>query len=238
MKKIVGLILLSCYSFISSAQKQFVVDPNAEMRTVNGSYHTIVVSGGIDIYLSQSDKEELAVSATDDKIKAGIKTVIENSILRIYYEGDKVWSNKNKAMKAYVSFAQLQKLEASGASDIVIAGEIKLPSLFIKLTGASDLKGRVTVNSLTMDLSGASDMRISGTATEVVIECSGASDVKGYDLISDICTAKASGASDINITVNKELNANASGASDIYFKGTGVIKSNQVSGVSNISRKK
>ena len=231
MKKIVGLILLSCYSFISSAQKQFVVDPNAEMRTVNGSYHTIVVSGGIDIYLSQSDKEELAVSATDDKIKAGIKTVIENSILRIYYEGD-------KAMKAYVSFAQLQKLEASGASDIVIAGEIKVPSLFIKLTGASDLKGRVSVNSLTMDLSGASDIRISGTATEVVIECSGASDVKGYDLISDICTAKASGASDINITVNKELNANASGASDIYFKGTGVIKSNQVSGVSNISRKK
>ncbi len=141
-------------------------------------------------------------------------------------------------MKAYVSFAQLQKLEASGASDIVIAGEIKVPSLFIKLTGASDLKGRVSVNSLTMDLSGASDIRISGTATEVVIECSGASDVKGYDLISDICTAKASGASDINITVNKELNANASGASDIYFKGTGVIKSNQVSGVSNISRKK
>ena len=93
------------------------------------------------------------------------------------------------------------------------------------------------VTSLIMDLSGASDVTISGSASVVVIESSGASDVKGYDLVTDMCTAKASGASDVNITVNKELNARASGSSDIYYKGSAVIKDMQSSGASNISRK-
>ena len=70
------------------------------------------------------------------------------------------------------------------------------------------------------------------------IESSGASDVKGYDLVTDECTAKASGASDINITVNKVISANASGASDIYFKGEALIKDMHSSGASTVGRKR
>ena len=139
-------------------------------------------------------------------------------------------------MRAYVSFKQLEKLDASGASDIVVTGEIKVSSLVLKLSGASDFKGAVLVNALNIDLSGASDVSISGTASVVNIESSGASDIKGYDLTSDICTAKASGASDIKITINKELNAHASGASYIYYKGSAVIKDIQSSGASSIRK--
>lgn len=238
MKKILFLVIFSWVSVMVFAQKQFVVDPNAEIRSVNESFNAIVVTGGIDIYISQSDREELAISASEDKYKEGIKTTVINKVLKVYYDGDKGWNSRSKNLKAYISFKELERLEANGASDIIIAGEVKVPSLLIKLTGASDLKGRLTVSTLTVDLSGASDARISGTATEATIECSGASDVKGFDLVTDNCTAKASGASDINITVNRELNANASGASDIYFKGTAVIRSHQNSGASNISRKK
>lgn len=238
MKKIIILFLFSGLSIMAFAQKQFVVDPNAEIRTVNESYHAIVVSGGIDLYLSQSDREELAISASEDRFKSGIKTEVTNKVLKIYYDGDKNWNNRNRNLKAYVSFRELEKLEASGASDIIIAGEVKVPSLLIKLSGASDLKGGVQVNSLTINLSGASDVRISGAANEATIDCSGASDVKGFDMVIEKCTAKATGASDINITVNKELNANASGASDIFYKGTAVIISQQSSGASSISRKK
>jgi len=105
------------------------------------------------------------------------------------------------------------------------------------LSGASDFKGGVKVNSLKLDLSGASDVHISGTANTVDIESSGASDVKGYQLVTDMCNATASGASDINITVNKEISANASGASDIYFKGAALIRDIHTSGASSVSRK-
>ena len=130
MKKIFFLFTVLCFSVIVNAQKQFVVDPNAEIRSLNGSFNSIIVSGGIDLYISQSDKEELAVSASEEKFIAGIKTIVQNNTLKIYYDGDKNWNMKNKHMRAYVSFKELEKLEASGASDIQVAGEMTTASSF------------------------------------------------------------------------------------------------------------
>lgn len=237
MKRIFFVIIILSSSFIVNAQKQFVVDENAELRTLNGSFNSILVSGGIDIYLSQSDEEGVAISASESRFKEGIKTVVDNNTLKIYYEGEKNWSGKNKHLKVYISFKNLDKIDASGASDIIVAGEITVPSLLMKLSGASDFKGKVIVSTLTLDLSGASDVSISGSASVVNIESSGASDVKAYDLTTDVCKANASGASDVNITVSKEMYAHASGASDIYYKGTAELKDFQSSGASSIKRR-
>ena len=98
------------------------------------------------------------------------------------------------------------------------------------------MKGKLDVSNLTVDLSGASDMMVTGTATQLSVEASGASDFKGFDLVTETCDAKASGASDIKITVNKELSAHASGASDVRYKGNGVIKDLKSSGSSSVSK--
>ena len=92
------------------------------------------------------------------------------------------------------------------------------------------------IGKLKVDLSGASDVTITGSATQLSIEASGASDFKGYDLVTDICDARASGASDIKITVNKELSAQASGASDVKYKGNGVIRDLKSSGSSSVRK--
>ena len=222
---------------IGNAQKVWVNDADAELRTVAGSFNAIKVSGGVDIYLSQSDEESLAVSASKAEYKQQLKTVVNNQVLEIFYDGGSGWNTNNKKLKVYISFKTLQKIKASGACDVQVAGSIHVPSLTIECSGASDFKGAVQVQYLKLELSGASDAKISGTATEVVIASSGASDVKGYDLVADVCTAKASGASDINITVNKTLTANASGASDIFFKGNATIAESTSNGASTIAKK-
>ena len=237
MKKIIVSIVLLASFFIVKAQKAFVTDANAEQRTLSGSFNTIKVSGGIDLYLSQFDSESIAISASEQKYKERIKTVVENNTLKIYYEGDKTWSGGNKKLKVYVSFKNLEKLQASGASDVQVAGTINVKSLNLNMSGASDFKGAVKLNNLTLELSGASDATISGVTNSITIQSSGASDFKGYDLVTDVCNAKASGASDIHITVNKEISANASGASDISYKGSAVIKDQHTSGASSVGRK-
>lgn len=237
MKKITAAFILLIGSFSALAQKQFINDADAEVRTINTSFSKIKISGGIDLFLSQAETEAVAISASDSKTKESIKTVIEDGTLKIYVDGDKSWSWKNKHMRAYVSFKTLEQLHASGACDVQVAGTITVSSLSLQMSGASDFKGMVNVGSLTMELSGASDATIGGTAATVNIESSGASDVKGYDLVTDVCTARASGASDINITVNKELTADASGASDIYYKGNAVIKDMHSSGASTVAKK-
>lgn len=238
MKKYIILLSLLVVTFGAFAQKQFVVDPNAEMRTLSGSFHSILVSGGIDLYVSQSGKEEVAVSSSDEKLISGIKTVVENNTLRIYYDGERGWNKKDRHLRAYVSVSTLQRLEASGASDVQFTGTVKVPSLKLKMSGASDFSGDLSVESLNVELTGASDASITGNAKEVIIDCSGASDVNGYGFTADQCTAKASGASDVFITVNTELNAHASGASSVIYKGNAVLKEIQSSGASTVSKKK
>jgi hypothetical protein len=236
MKKLFSLVAIAISALTLSAQT--INDPNAEVRNVKG-FHAIQVSNAIDLYLSQSNDEAVAVSASEIKYRDKIRTEVENGVLKIYLEKDswKFFGNGNKKLKAYVSFKTLDELRASGASDVQVTGVIKSDNLKMGLSGASDFKGAVEVNSLEIDQSGASDAQISGSAKTVNAEASGASQLKGYDLTTENCSARASGASDIKITCNKELSAHASGASGIYYKGTAVIKDVHSSGASSVSKR-
>lgn len=235
MKKLA--VLLMVFFISAGLYAQQVNDPNAEVRQAKG-YHGINVSGSFDVYLNQSNEEAVAVSAAETKYQQRIKVEVKEGILYISYnqEGKMSWGNGNKKLKAYISCKQIDKLNVSGACDVYISGILKAENLFIQQSGASDIKGKIDVNKLTVDLSGASDITITGTATQLSIEASGASDFKGFDLVSDICDARASGASDIKITVNKELSAHASGASDVRYKGNGVMRDIKSSGASSVSR--
>ncbi len=237
MKKIIFLAWIVSTTLVSCAQKTIVNDENAQPRTLQSSFHAIKVSGGIDVYLSQYQRESLAVSASNDKYLDDIKTEVDNGVLKIYYEGPSGWNMGNKKLKVYVSFKKLDHIQASGACDVTAAGNISVPVLRLELSGASNFKGALFTTDLTLKLSGASDVKITGTTTNIGIETSGASDVKAYELVAENCTAKASGASDINITVNKEMTIIASGASDVFYKGTCVVRSVSSSGASTVSRR-
>ncbi len=236
MHKIFLMIAIVCAVFTANAQTDIVVDANASVRNVTGNFDAIKVSGGIDLFLSQSDNVAVAVSATDENYKEGIKTVVENGTLKIFYEGEKGWMKKDRKLRAYVSFSDLKKIEATGASDVFVIGNITTAALILQMSGACDFSGMLKVNTLDINLSGASDAKISGTAKVVNIKSSGASDTKAYDLVTDICNANLSGASDLYITINSELIASASGASDIKYKGNGIIKEKHSSGASSISK--
>lgn len=238
MKQFFVSILATILMLSATAQKDIITDPNAAVREISGSFSSIKITGGIDLFLSEGGEEAVAVSASEEKYRDAIKTEINNGQLRIYFEGEKAWANwKNKNLRVYVAYKKLEKLEATGACDVQVSGIISSPSLHLNFSGASDFKGAVVVTDLKIDLSGASDVTIKGTAVKVDISSSGASDVKGYDLTTDYCTAKASGASDINITVNKEITAHASGASDIKYKGDAVIKEQHSGGASSVEKK-
>src|SRR4029078_3330597 len=142
MKKIL-LICLTIISLKSFCQETIINDKNAEVRNV-GTFSAIKVSGAIDVYLSQGNADAVAVSASEEKYRDKIKTEVTNGTLRIYFDGDKFsWNIGNKKLKAYVSFRDINSLEATGASTFKINGTISGNNLDVKLTGASDLTGNV-----------------------------------------------------------------------------------------------
>ncbi len=237
MQKIHLLAIFTFFSLIAWSQDDKVIhDRNAETRNAKG-FHVIRVSQGIDLYLSSGKEEALAVSASDSKTRGLIVTVVEDGVLKIYLDeraGER--HGINARMKAYVSFTQLDALHASGGSDVFTEGPLNLDKLTVDLSGGSDLKGNINASGLTLKQSGGSDVTLGGRVRDLTIEASGGSDFKGYELETDIGHVKASGGSDIRITVNKELFAVASGGSDIYYKGEGTV-SNVSSGGSETIHK-
>ncbi|MEO5907875.1 MAG: head GIN domain-containing protein [Ginsengibacter sp.] len=225
----------TAFSFQSFGQI-VINDKNAEVRNVI-SFSAIKVSGGIDVYLSQSDEEALALSASDESTRDNIKTEVKNGILNIWYDGGRFRFNSDRKLRAYVSFKTLQSLEASGACDFIINGIFKASSVRIKLSGACDIKGNVNFDNLQLDISGASTVKVNGNVENIKIDASGASDVKNYDLIADNCVADISGASDVKITVNKSIAAKASGASSLFYKGNPERREVSSSGASSISHR-
>ena len=236
MKNITWLLaLLLQIGWLPAISQKTINDANAQVRTT-GSFTAVSVSSSIDLFISQGSSTAVAVSASDAKYRDLIITEVRNGTLYIEYKsknGD--WGAKE--MRAYVSVVDINKLSASGACDIHVDGELKAKDLQISISGSSDFKGRVVAQNLKLSGSGSSDFTISGSATNLRIDVSGASDLKGFDLVSENCDAEASGASDISITVNKELNVKASGASDITYKGTGFVKNSSTSGASDIKKK-
>lgn len=232
-------IFLTCFTIISlsSFAQETINDKNAELREI-GSFNAIKVSGAIEVYLSQGASHAVAVSASEVKYRDKIKTEVVNNTLKIYFDGDKLsWNMGNKKLKAYVSFTDINSLEANGASTFKISGTITGNNLSVKLTGASDMSGNIKFSKLIADISGASDIRLSGSVDDITIDASGASDVKSYDLSANGCSVNATGASDVRITVNKEISAQATGASSVFYKGEAVVKNVRTTGASSVAKR-
>lgn len=224
-------------SVITAAHAQVVFhDKDAELRQV-GNFEGIDVSSAIDLQLSQGGENSVAVSAPGEANRAGIKTEVRKGILHIWYENKNWFKGSGRKIRAYVSARSLKLISASGACDVTVNGELKSDELAIRLSGASDFKGGVRTKNLNIDLSGASDISIKGSTSNLNIDASGASHFKGYDLSTDNCRVAASGATDIKITVNKVLNAEASGATNIDYMGTGMIGDLRTSGASHIRKR-
>ena len=219
MKKITVLyfLLVGIYHVQAQNAKNIVFDANAEVRSVKG-FTGVEVSGAIDLYLSQGKEEAVAISASNPNSLYRIKTEVRNGKLHIYFDGNgwtwKTWSNNNKTV------------------DVISSDNLK-----IQLSGASDFTGEVKAGKLRLDASGASNFKVSGSAENTTVDLSGACEMKAYDLKAEYAKIEATGASAVRITINKELSAEASGGSTIFYKGAGVVRDISSSGGATIKRK-
>lgn len=236
MKQFICILIAACMSVAASAQK-VINDPNAEARNV-GSFNKIDISSAFEVIITQGNSEGVVVSSNIEGDNQNIQTSVENGKLRVGYrnQGKKWYRNQN--LKAYISVKNLEYLGGSGASKITIDGTLASPNLEIDLSGATDLKGGLAVNNqLKLELSGASDVTLTGAAGAISIRASGASDVKAFELTAGECNIDASGACTVRISVEKEMSADLSGASNVQYKGNAMIRNIKTSGASNISRK-
>lgn len=231
MKKL-ALSLISFVALSAFAQETKVInDANATARVLNGSFTTIHVSSGIDLYLTQGNEESIAVSASDQKHLDRLRTEVVNGTLKIYYDRKGItWKTDNRKLRAYVSFKTLEKLSASSGSDVTVNGSIRADNLDLNVSSGAGFKGEISVKELSANVSSGAALKITGNADKLTVDASSGADFKGYDFTVDYCNASASSGAGVHVTINKELSAKASGGGDIRYKGTALIRDIKTSG--------
>ena len=245
-------------AFVAQAQTKMgvIYDENVQVRKLP-NFTSIRVSNAIELFISQSDKTEVAVSAKSDEYRNRIITEVDGGtlIIRMADNYSRWWKfgNEDYRIKAYVSVKDLYAITASGATNIKIVNGLSSEKLKINLSGASDLKGDIKAGTLLADLSGASsfkatvqanafsmkgsgacDFEVSGSGDDLILDVSGASSVKMYDYLVKGASVDASGASSVKINVSGLLKLHATGASSIDYKGAAAIKDMQSSGASSV----
>ena len=228
------IIVLFCSCDMNHTIVTPVDDISTEAYSFSG-YSDLIVSHAFKVEIYFSDSEESITIEANENLHQYIKVIKDGYSLHIGFASN-IHIKGNATLKAYITTRSLSSFSASGASRIVVEDLIKESDVKIDLSGASYFNGELRSDDLNAELSGASEASLSGFSEECSISASGASKFEDYSLTTDYLYGDLSGASKAYITINKEISVQASGASNLYYKGQAFPISQDLSGGSKIIR--
>lgn len=206
-------------------------------RAVSG-FSGLSVNSGIDVYLTQGGSEKLTfdVKGVDEE---DVKSEVRNGVLKLYIDRRGMnWNwGRNTYVKAYVTFRQLNDLQASGGADVVGQGRLSFNDLNVDAGGGSDVTLALKADKLNASASGGADLKLDGSAQTLNANSSGGSDLDARNLTVAVCNANSSGGSDVYVNATRELSMKASGGSDIYYYGSAKVVAKSESGGSDITHR-
>lgn len=182
-----------------------------EKRDV-GAFTAIDVSGAYEVSIVCQKSPGLEIEG-DDNILPLVDTYVKNGTL--YITSERGFSVR-KPIKVRVTTTDLQGVNASGATQITLEG--------------------VKNEQLVIETSGASKIDAAGETKALEIESSGASKVDVQDLRASRVKVTMSGAGRAQVYATEEVNAEASGASNIIYYGDPKVVNKSASGASSINK--
>lgn len=214
----IGGIVVACLITLNVAAQS--------SRTVSAKNFTnIAVSSGIDLFLTQGNAESVTIQGKEDVIK-DVVVEQDGASLTIKYKDGVNWSRmfRNTEIHVHVTVKKLNGISASGGSDVETKNTINTDKMSIRSSGGADLDLNIVCKDITISSSGGSDVNLKGSAENMVLNTSGGSDVDAFEFKVNYAQVNTSGGSDANVYVNKGLTANATGGSDIHYKGNAALK--------------
>jgi hypothetical protein len=239
MKRIVLLSLSLMFLFSSC---RFIggrhIRGNGNVTTrerTTGSFQQVEVSGALEVYVRQDSAQKPVRVETDENLQDFVEVSESNGTL---YIGTVENANLDptRGVKIYVSSPGYRGLRVSGASTLKSENKLMLnEQLDLDLSGASEMKLSVKSPKVVAEVSGASGLEIAGETRDARLNGSGASHFRCYDLMSENTSVDISGACSAEVFASVKLDIQASGASEIRYKGAASL-SQDVSGASSIRK--
>lgn len=216
---------------VSMMAQQTFNDANAEVRDVK-NFRGIKVGTGIQLVLTQGSTEAVAISAPTEEQRNHIRTVVENGILKIYYDYDmwKLMRGKiHNKLKAYVSIVNVEYIGVASGATLETNGEITGNVIELKASSGGIMKAKLKAKTLNADQSSGGVVTISGTADNISIESSSGAIFDGYGMVVNTCSARSNSGGVAKVTVNSEISGRASSGGTIHYRGQAKLVSKRMS---------
>lgn len=207
MKKFWIIILLVGIAIAGFGQE-------TETRTI-GSFRGVKAAEGIDVYLKKGDKESLKIEVTGTS-PSNVITEISGSYLKIHMRDG---NYRNRTVKVYVTYVELDKLSASSAANIYAEGPVKTDDMEVSASSAGSIEIAVEVNAIEVSVSSAGEVELKGTTQSLLADASSAGEIDAYDIAAERVNAEASSGASVKVSVTKELSAHASSGGSIRYRG-------------------
>lgn len=170
-----------------------------------------VEASGAMIVQVRRGSPKLVVEAQKEILKQ-LRTEYRGGRLVMWVDGT---TSTNYPVRAWYTAPNVSSIQGSGATEFDV----------------SDLSG----GSSSISLSGASKVKATGRVGKLKVEASGASEANLKALDSESATVEASGASHVWVKTKGDLDASASGASEIRYLGRPLRVKDETSGASSVS---
>ncbi|MGV3592510.1 MAG: head GIN domain-containing protein [Gammaproteobacteria bacterium] len=205
-------------------------------RRALSDFTAIDVQHGLNVDIRIGDEFLVEVDSGDEDL-ADIETDVRNGTLHLGVDRDDWnWGDWRHDYRVSIVMPTLEEIETSGGADVRVSGTVTGDEFELDVSGGSDVEVEVAVSRIEIEASGGSDVDVSGTADTAIARTSGGSDVDARDLEARHAELRASGGSDLAMSVSETLEARASGAADIDYYGDPEVLDEDESGSSDIRR--
>ncbi len=238
MNRFLAVTLLSAVLFTScryATGKRIKGNGNVvtQARSFSG-FTGVDVSSAFQLYVKQDSVFSVKVEA-DDNLQSYILIKQDGNTLRIMEEHNTNLDATGR-IKVYVSAPVFNALDASGACKIISENVLtSTEEITVDVSGASNAELELRAPKVSGEMTGASDLKLKGQTKDLRIRGSGASNAKCFELLSENAEVDVAGASIADVFASVKLKVDASGASDVRYKGNAAVTQN-TSGAGSVKK--
>jgi hypothetical protein len=232
-------LLLSLLSLFFSACDTFGerIEGNGNVQSVSrpsGRFSGVQVSSNINLHIKQDSIWSVRI-VTDDNLMDLIETTVHDNVLHIEVQ-DNYNLEPSKSVDVYVTAPEFRRIGASGATEVTSENKIVSSGTFdIDVSGASNITIDLKAPRVEAGISGASKATLRGETRDISLNGSGASEFRCFELLAENADIDVSGSSNADVYASVSLKAEASGASDVRYKGSPTVNAN-TSGAGSVAK--
>ncbi|WP_223651190.1 head GIN domain-containing protein [Hymenobacter psoromatis] len=190
----------------------------AQTRTVP-AFHTIKVSGGIELTLTAGAAQRVEVSTEPAELAQYLTTTVEDGTLVLRFEHPN-GNVRSQHLRVAVTADQLTALTASSGAAVTARGAFAASTFVLDASSGAAVRADLAISDLTVRQHGGSVVTLNGQVAKLLLDVNGGSVFSGNDLATTTCQAQANGGSIVRLNTKDSLTATADGGSSIKYHGS------------------